>query len=161
MTEELIALKCDVIMGDAQGDDLVQTTTPYYHAYYVLVVPQGLFALMSLCFAYLLMRLDIGRANPVFRFASLASGVLSAAFIVFGLGIVENPLLNSDYIQGVPVFSSLMLAYLVPVAVSGRPGRRSAPTGPGSRCTATAGSRWPARCRRRSDRSTDRSGWRC
>jgi quinoprotein dehydrogenase-associated probable ABC transporter substrate-binding protein len=37
----LNALKCDVIMGDAQGDDLVQTTTPYYHAYYALVVPQG------------------------------------------------------------------------------------------------------------------------
>jgi uncharacterized membrane protein len=77
-------------------------------------VEQGLFALMSLCFAYVLMRLDLSRANPVFRFASLAAGVLSAAFIVFGLGIVENPLLNSDRILGVPVFSSLMLAYLVP-----------------------------------------------
>jgi quinoprotein dehydrogenase-associated probable ABC transporter substrate-binding protein len=31
-------LKCDVVMGDAQGDDLVQTTNPYYHAFYVLVV---------------------------------------------------------------------------------------------------------------------------
>jgi quinoprotein dehydrogenase-associated probable ABC transporter substrate-binding protein len=37
----LNALKCDVIMGDAQGDDLVQTTSPYYHAYYALVVPGG------------------------------------------------------------------------------------------------------------------------
>src|SRR5947209_716697 len=37
----LNALKCDVIMGDAQGDDLVQTTTPYYHAYYAMVVPQN------------------------------------------------------------------------------------------------------------------------
>ena len=75
-------------------------------------VEQGLFALMSLGFAYVLMRLDLGRTNPVFRFASLAFGVLSAVFIVFGLGIVENPLLNSDHILGVPVFSSLMLAYL-------------------------------------------------
>ena len=77
-------------------------------------VEQGLFALMSLGFAYVLMRLDLGRANPVFRFASLMFGILSAAFIVFGLGIVENPLLNSDRILGVPVFSSLLLAYLVP-----------------------------------------------
>ena len=77
-------------------------------------VEQGLFALMSLGFAYVLMRLDLGRNNPVFRFASLAFGVLSAVFIVFGLGIVENPLLNSDRIAGVPVFSSLLLAYLVP-----------------------------------------------
>ena len=34
----LNALKCDVIMGDAQGDDLVQTTNPYYHAFYTLVM---------------------------------------------------------------------------------------------------------------------------
>ncbi|WP_158922844.1 substrate-binding domain-containing protein [Acidisphaera sp. S103] len=37
----LNALKCDVVMGDAQGDDMVQTTNPYYHAFYVLVVPAG------------------------------------------------------------------------------------------------------------------------
>ena len=77
-------------------------------------VEQGLFALMSIGFAYVLMRLDLGRANPVFHFASLAFGVLSAVFIVFGLGIVENPLLSSDRILGVPVFSSLLLAYLLP-----------------------------------------------
>jgi quinoprotein dehydrogenase-associated probable ABC transporter substrate-binding protein len=34
-------LKCDVIMGDAQGDDQVQTTNPYYHAFYVLVIRSG------------------------------------------------------------------------------------------------------------------------
>jgi quinoprotein dehydrogenase-associated probable ABC transporter substrate-binding protein len=37
----LNVLKCDVIMGDAQGDDLVQTTNPYYHAFYVLVIRSG------------------------------------------------------------------------------------------------------------------------
>ena len=37
----LNAFKCDVIMGDAQGDDLVQTTNPYYHAFYTLVVRPG------------------------------------------------------------------------------------------------------------------------
>ncbi len=37
----LNALKCNVIMGDVQGDDLVQTTNPYYHAFYVLVVRPG------------------------------------------------------------------------------------------------------------------------
>src|SRR3954469_21438549 len=37
----LNALKCDVVMGDAQGDDLVQTTTPYYHAFYALIVREG------------------------------------------------------------------------------------------------------------------------
>ena len=65
-------------------------------------VEQGLLALMSLGFAYVLMKLDLGRANPVFRYASLIFGVLSAVFIVFGLGIIENPLLNSDHILGAP-----------------------------------------------------------
>jgi mxaJ protein len=37
----LNALKCDVVMGDAQGDDLVQTTAPYYHAFYALIVREG------------------------------------------------------------------------------------------------------------------------
>lgn len=77
-------------------------------------IEQGLFATMSIGFAYVLLRLDLGRANPVFRFASLAFGVLSAVFIVFGLGVIENPLLNSDTIRGAPVFSSLLLAYLLP-----------------------------------------------
>jgi len=77
-------------------------------------VEQGLFALMSIGFAYVLMRLDLGRHNPVFRFASVAFGVLSAGFIVFGLGIAANPLLNLEPVFGVPVFSSLLLAYLLP-----------------------------------------------
>jgi len=37
----LNAMKCDVVMGDAQGDDLVQTTNPYYHAFYALIVRSG------------------------------------------------------------------------------------------------------------------------
>jgi uncharacterized membrane protein len=73
-----------------------------------------LFALMSLGFAYVLMRLDAGRGNPIFHFASLAFGVLSAGFILLGLGIVENPLLSGDPVLGTPVLSSLLLAYLLP-----------------------------------------------
>src|SRR5262249_22005326 len=65
-----------------------------------------------------LMRADLGRANPVFRFAALAFGILSAIFIVFRLGLVENPLLNSEHILGVPIFSSLLLAYLLPGAAA-------------------------------------------
>ena len=33
----LNALRCDVIIGVAVGDDLVQTTNPYYHTTYALV----------------------------------------------------------------------------------------------------------------------------
>ncbi|KAB2915795.1 MAG: DUF2339 domain-containing protein, partial [Hyphomicrobiaceae bacterium] len=77
-------------------------------------VEQGLLALTSLCFAYVLMRLDLGRSNPVFRAASLAFGVASAVQVVFGLGLLENPLFVSDRVAGAAIFSSLLLAYLLP-----------------------------------------------
>jgi quinoprotein dehydrogenase-associated probable ABC transporter substrate-binding protein len=37
----LNALRCDVIMGVAVGDDLVQTTNPYYHTTYAFVFKPG------------------------------------------------------------------------------------------------------------------------
>ncbi len=37
----LNAFKCDVVIGDAQGDDLVQTTNPYYRTSYALVYKKG------------------------------------------------------------------------------------------------------------------------
>ncbi len=37
----LNAFRCDVVMGVAVGDDLVQTTSPYYHTTYALVVKKG------------------------------------------------------------------------------------------------------------------------
>ena len=77
-------------------------------------VEQGLFALTSLGFAAVLVRLDLARANPVFRAASLIFGVISAAVILIGLGLIENPLFANDPVRGPVVFSSLLLAYLLP-----------------------------------------------
>jgi quinoprotein dehydrogenase-associated probable ABC transporter substrate-binding protein len=37
----LNALRCDVVMGVAVGDDLMQTTSPYYHTAYALVFKPG------------------------------------------------------------------------------------------------------------------------
>jgi quinoprotein dehydrogenase-associated probable ABC transporter substrate-binding protein len=37
----LNALRCDVVMGAAVGDDLLQTTNPYYHTTYALVFRPG------------------------------------------------------------------------------------------------------------------------
>jgi quinoprotein dehydrogenase-associated probable ABC transporter substrate-binding protein len=37
----LNAFRCDVVMGVVQGDDIVQTTTPYYHTTYALVFKPG------------------------------------------------------------------------------------------------------------------------
>jgi uncharacterized membrane protein len=77
-------------------------------------IEAGLFALTSLGFSYVLMRMDMARGNPVFRIASLLFGAISAFLVLFGLGLLENPLLNADPVRGVTVFSSLMLAYLLP-----------------------------------------------
>jgi uncharacterized membrane protein len=77
-------------------------------------VEQGLLALTSLGFAGVLIRLDIARANPIFRAASLVFGVISAFGVLIGLGLVQNPLFSGDPVRGPVIFSSLSLAYLVP-----------------------------------------------
>jgi uncharacterized membrane protein len=77
-------------------------------------VEQGLFALTSLGFAAVLIRMDLARANPVFRIASLVFGVVSAFVVLIGLGVIENPLFNRDPIGGPVVLSTLLLAYLLP-----------------------------------------------
>ena len=77
-------------------------------------VEMGLFALTSLGFSYVLTRLDVARANPVFRVASLIFGVISACVVAGGLLLAENPYLTHDAVRGVTVFSSLLLAYLLP-----------------------------------------------
>jgi len=77
-------------------------------------IEQGLFALTSLGFAAVLVRVDRAGANPVFRAASLIFGVASAGVILFGLGLGENPLFAKDPVLGPVVLSSLLLAYLLP-----------------------------------------------
>jgi uncharacterized membrane protein len=77
-------------------------------------VEQGLIALMSLGFAGVLIRMDLARANPVFRAASLIFGVVSAAVTLVGLGLLENPLFTSEPVRGPVVLSSLLIAYLLP-----------------------------------------------
>src|SRR5262249_57179211 len=69
---------------------------------------------MSLGFAAVVTRLDAARANPVFRAASLIFGVISAAEILVGLGLVQNPLFSTDAVRGPVIFNSLLLAYGLP-----------------------------------------------
>ena len=94
-------------------------------------VEMGLMALVALGLSYALLRLDLGRANPVFRVASIGFGVVSGVIILVGLGISENPLLSSDVVHGPPVTSSLMLAYLLPGAMAAFLARASRGLRPG------------------------------
>lgn len=77
-------------------------------------VEQGLFALTSLGFAAALVRMDLARGNPIFRAASLIFGVIAGLVTLFGLGVIENPLISRDLVRGPVIFSSLLLAYLLP-----------------------------------------------
>jgi uncharacterized membrane protein len=88
------------------GGDPLATTSGH--------VEQGLLAVTSLGFAAVLIRMDLARANPVFRAASLILGVVSAAITFVGLGFVENPLFGDDPVRGPVVLSSLLLGYLLP-----------------------------------------------
>jgi len=77
-------------------------------------VELGLVAVLSLGFASVLIRMDVARANPVFRIASTVFGVIAIGVIGWGLGLLENPLLESDRVLGPVVLSSLTLGYLLP-----------------------------------------------
>ena len=78
-------------------------------------VEQGLHVLTALLMSYALMRMDLARANPVFRWASIILGGIAVLFAAFGLLVFENPWLNSnERIAGVAIFSSLLVAYLLP-----------------------------------------------
>jgi uncharacterized membrane protein len=82
-------------------------------------VELGLQVTASLGLSLVLSRLDLSRANPVFRLASLALGVIGALVALIGLGIAQNPLVTGEAILGRPWASSLLLAFLLPGVVAG------------------------------------------
>lgn len=80
-------------------------------------VEQGLLALTSVLFSYVLQRLNLARANPVFEAASVAFAGLALVFVVLGLGLFYNPLFSGEHISGGLVLSSILVAYL-PTAIA-------------------------------------------
>ncbi len=94
-------------------------------------VEVGLFALLGFGGSYVLNRLDLARGNVVFRYAALIAGVVAALISLTGLLLAENPYFTGDRVLGVTVFSSLLLAYLVPgaaAALVARSARRVRPS---------------------------------
>lgn len=74
----------------------------------------GLLATESLAFSVLLTRLNLRRADPVYRWGSLIFKILSFGLAAIGLLVTENPLLTDEAIAGGVVFNTLILAYLLP-----------------------------------------------
>jgi uncharacterized membrane protein len=91
------------------GDPLAPTTGH---------VEQGLFALLGSGFAALLIRLDLARANPVFRHASSLFALLSALVATWGLALLENPLFDAEAVRGPVLLSTLLLGYLLPAGAA-------------------------------------------
>lgn len=83
------------------------------------LVEQALMTMSSLGFALVLTRLDAGRANIVFRFASLAAGVLGVAHGAVALVLLNNPALDGRPVEGGLVLNALLLAYLLPAMLAG------------------------------------------
>lgn len=77
-------------------------------------VDQGLMALVSLGLTHALTRMDLSRANVVFRYGSLAFAAISVVLIAAGLGVFSNPYFTGDRVGGEPVFSTLLAGYLLP-----------------------------------------------
>ncbi len=77
-------------------------------------VELGLQATSSLGLSYVLSRLDLARANPVFRIAATIFGVIAGVVALIGLGLAENPLFQRDPVMGRTMLSSLVIGYLIP-----------------------------------------------
>lgn len=78
------------------------------------LLDQGLMTLVSLGFAAALLRLDLGRANPVFRVASYVFAGFAVATAVVGLGFTQNPYFGSAPVSGGWIINDLISAYLLP-----------------------------------------------
>jgi len=74
----------------------------------------GLVATEGLAFAILLTRLDLRRADPVYRWGSLVFKVFSVALCVGGLLLAANPLWTGEAVPGGVMVNALVPAYLLP-----------------------------------------------
>ena len=101
-------------------------------------VETGLQATVALGLSYVLARMDLARSNVVYRWASLALGVLAMLMALIGLGLVDNPLFNRVAVAGRVGFSSLTLAYLLPGVLAVMVARAARETRPQWYVTAVA-----------------------
>lgn len=77
-------------------------------------VEQGLIAFTALALAYVMTRLNLRRASPVFDVASMAFGAIAVLTSVLGLLVHANPLFTAEPVGGGTIFSTLLPAYFLP-----------------------------------------------
>lgn len=77
-------------------------------------VESGLLTFMSLAFSFVLAKLHLGKANPVFDRAAFLFGAGALAIAILGLMLGANPLLTGEAVTGGAILNSLIPAYLLP-----------------------------------------------
>jgi len=82
------------------------------------LIEQGLMAVSSFGFALVLTRLDAARANPVFRWASLAAGALGGGVAAISLLLRWNPFIDGVPVEGGTLVNALLLSYALPAALA-------------------------------------------
>jgi uncharacterized membrane protein len=80
---------------------------------------QSIYTLIALGGGAILVALDLRSPSAVFRYGSLALGVLSVVFIVLQHFANLNPLHTDETTGRIPVFNLLLLGYLLPSAAMG------------------------------------------
>lgn len=92
------------------GGDVLAATTDHAEL--------GLVLLVSLGFAYALLRSGVLSGRPVFETASYIFGGLAAAVTVAGLLLGANPYLVDDPVKSAGPFDTLWLGYLLPAVAA-------------------------------------------
>ncbi|BCH25887.1 DUF2339 domain-containing protein [Mesorhizobium sp. L-8-3] len=94
-----------------------------------MLAEQSIYTLIAIGGGAILISLDLRSPSPVFRYGSLALGVLSVASIVLQHFANLNPVYTDESTGGIPIVNLLLLGYLLP-------------------CLATAALAWLARGKR-------------
>jgi uncharacterized membrane protein len=102
-----VLLTIAILVRHAMNGGVLDSTVP-------TLGEQSVYTLLSLGASAVLMTLDIKAPSPVFRWASMAIGVVSMASVLIAHLIVLNPLLTGENQGAFPVVDLLLVGYFLP-----------------------------------------------
>ncbi|NLR95522.1 DUF2339 domain-containing protein [Rhizobium sp. P38BS-XIX] len=80
---------------------------------------QSIYTLLAIGASATLMALDLSAASPVFRYGSMALGIISVIMILTLHLLGLNPFITGESTGRIPVFNLLLLGYLLPAIAYG------------------------------------------
>jgi len=100
-------LTAAMLVRHAMNGGVITTDAP-------TLAEQAIYTLIAIGGGGILIALDARAPSPVFRYGSMAIGILSVAFIALSHLIVLNPVYTDESTGRIPVANLLLLAYLLP-----------------------------------------------